>query len=74
MPMRRSGLGVKLAEPAIDDHKAIAAQRKALLEALRRGADGKPMRERGWPARYAARRIAWHVLDHAWEMEDRSES
>jgi hypothetical protein len=25
-----------------------------------------------WPARYAARRIAWHALDHAWEIEDRS--
>jgi hypothetical protein len=24
-----------------------------------------------WPVRYAARRIAWHVLDHAWEIEDR---
>lgn len=28
----------------------------------------------GWPARYAARRIAWHALDHAWEIEDRTES
>ena len=26
-----------------------------------------------WPVRYAARRIAWHVLDHAWEIEDRRE-
>jgi hypothetical protein len=26
----------------------------------------------GWPVRYAARRIAWHVLDHAWEIEDKS--
>ena len=26
----------------------------------------------GWLPRYAARRIAWHVLDHAWEIEDRS--
>ncbi len=25
-----------------------------------------------WPIRYALRRIAWHVLDHAWEIEDRS--
>jgi hypothetical protein len=25
-----------------------------------------------WPPRYAARRIAWHVLDHAWEIEDKS--
>ena len=24
-----------------------------------------------WPVRYAMRRIAWHSLDHAWEMEDR---
>jgi hypothetical protein len=25
-----------------------------------------------WPLRYAVRRTAWHVLDHAWEIEDRS--
>ncbi len=25
-----------------------------------------------WPARYFIRRSAWHVLDHAWEMEDKS--
>jgi len=27
----------------------------------------------GWPLRYGARRIAWHVLDHLWEIEDKSE-
>lgn len=27
-----------------------------------------------WPRRYALRRLAWHVLDHAWEIEDRSSS
>jgi hypothetical protein len=27
-----------------------------------------------WPVRYVARRIAWHVVDHAWEIEDRSEA
>ena len=26
-----------------------------------------------WPPRYAVRRAAWHVLDHAWELEDRVE-
>jgi len=26
----------------------------------------------GWPVRYAVRRIAWHVIDHAWEIEDKS--
>ena len=25
-----------------------------------------------WAARYAIRRTAWHTLDHAWEIEDRS--
>ena len=39
----------------------------ALLDAIRTGtADG------AWPARYAVRRIGWHVLDHAWEIEDRA--
>lgn len=46
--------------------------RARLREALGVPWDGTPVRERGWPPRYLARRIAWHVLDHAWEMEDRS--
>ncbi len=25
-----------------------------------------------WPPRYFIRRAAWHVLDHAWELEDKS--
>ena len=25
-----------------------------------------------WPVRYLIRRTAWHVLDHAWELEDKS--
>ncbi|HEU5034872.1 MAG TPA: hypothetical protein VFT62_08975 [Mycobacteriales bacterium] len=42
-------------------------QRRMLAEVLRAGApDGS------WPMRYAARRIAWHVLDHLWEIEDKS--
>jgi hypothetical protein len=24
-----------------------------------------------WPIPYALRRVAWHVLDHAWEIEDK---
>ena len=27
---------------------------------------------KGWPPRYAARRIGWHALDHLWEIEDKS--
>ena len=36
--------------------------------------DGFHSREVGqWPPRYVLRRMAWHVLDHAWEIEDRSD-
>jgi len=43
-------------------------QRDAYLEAVRAARV-----EGGWPLRYAVRRIGWHVLDHAWEIEDRGE-
>jgi hypothetical protein len=29
--------------------------------------------QNGWPPGYAARRIGWHVLDHLWEIEDKSD-
>ena len=61
-------LGVKHKPPALGDAEAIAAMRDDLLAALRSGSS-----EHRWPVRYAARRITWHVLDHLWEMEDRSE-
>ena len=46
--------------------KSKKHDRKALLEALRNPVDGAR-----WPPPYAIRRMAWHALDHAWEMEDR---
>jgi hypothetical protein len=54
--------------------KDPAARRTALLGVLRRASDGQPLVDKGWPPRYAARRIAWHVLDHAWEIEDKSDA
>jgi hypothetical protein len=47
--------------------------RAAMLEVLRLPSDGSPIAGKKWPLRYAARRIAWHALDHAWEIEDRSD-
>jgi hypothetical protein len=49
------------------------AMRAAMLEVLSEPSDGSPLAARKWTSRYAARRIAWHALDHAWEMENRSE-
>ena len=41
-------------------------QRALLTGAL----SGGPV-DRAWPVGYGIRRIAWHVLDHAWEIEDK---
>jgi hypothetical protein len=65
-------LGIRPREPTVGDAPAIATHRAAIAEALRQAAEGRVVLEKGWPAPYAARRIAWHVLDHAWEIEDRS--
>ena len=67
-------MGIRLREPAPDDSAAIEACRAAMLEVLRQPSDGSPLAGRKWPARYAARRIAWHTLDHAWEIQDKSDS
>ena len=64
-------LGIRQPEPAIDDTAAIADLRTAVADRLR-SSTGRPADERGWLPRYAARRLAWHVLDHAWEIEDKS--
>ena len=51
----------------------IAEVRSAIVEVLGLNSDGSPLPGGAWTQRYAARRIAWHILDHAWEIEDRSE-
>jgi hypothetical protein len=61
-------LGIRVRQPTRGDAAAVSALRNAILEAIR----ASRTREKGWPPRYAARRIAWHVLDHAWEIENRS--
>jgi hypothetical protein len=60
----RTGLDVVLTSDG------LAAHRQAYLEAIRAyDAEGKPART--WPIRFLVRRTAHHVMDHAWELEDR---
>jgi len=66
-------MGIKVRGFAPDDRAAIEAMRDRMLEVLRAARDGAPLAGRRWPARYAAHRIAWHALDHAWEIEDRTD-
>jgi hypothetical protein len=48
----------------------LAAHRAAYLDAIGAyNAAGRPARS--WPIQFLVRRTAHHVMDHAWEMEDR---
>ena len=60
-------VGVRHRPFAPDDRVARDAMRAELLVALR--TDDPSF---AWPARYALRRTAWHLLDHAWEIQDKS--
>ena len=66
-------MGLKVPAPTPGDAASIAALRDAILAVLREPSDGTPLAGRRWTARYAAHRIAWHSLDHAWEIEDRTD-
>jgi hypothetical protein len=47
-------------------------QLRARIAAALRAPEALVLPDKGWPPRYAARRMAWHVLDHLWEIEDKS--
>jgi hypothetical protein len=59
-----------------DAENDLALTRKEMLEALAASVRGEvpefgPRGGKRWTGRYFVRREAWHVLDHAWEVEDR---
>jgi hypothetical protein len=72
---------LKLAwKPTIDAGAGPADQMDQMLDqvlkALTAAAAGElptrgPRGGKLWAPRYFVRRVAWHVLDHAWEIEDR---
>lgn len=66
-------MGLRLPPPDPADRATLDAMRAAMLDVLRQKSDGSALAGRKWTTRYAAHRIAWHALDHAWEIEDRSE-
>jgi len=56
--------------------KALLEIREAMLQGIAASARGEipakgPRGGKRWSAGYFVRRSAWHILDHAWEIEDR---
>ena len=68
-----ANMGIKAKPFESADRSSQRSLRAAMLEILRQPTDGSPIAGRKWTSRYAAHRIAWHALDHAWEIEDRIE-
>lgn len=74
--LARIGTKYKIDEKAPREDE-LERVHEAILEALSSAAVSEPVRKgpRGgtrWTPRYYVRRSAWHVLDHAWEIEDRA--
>lgn len=70
-----TGVGLDADDPWSSRH----LERDAVLEGLDRAAAGDipetgPRGGSIWTPRRFLRRAAWHVLDHAWEIEDRATS
>ncbi|MFN2119824.1 MAG: hypothetical protein ACK2T0_05495 [Anaerolineales bacterium] len=72
-----SRLGWSFKPPAgADPVGEMSDLRRAILEGLAASAAGKipkkgPRGGARWLPRYYVRRAAWHMLDHAWEIQDR---
>jgi hypothetical protein len=64
-------IGVRHPSFAMDDSSALQAMREEIVAVLAAPSSGEPIPGGGWNASYAVRRIAWHVVDHLWEIEDR---
>ena len=60
-------IGVRVKQPDGRDEAAVRAFRKAIRDGIENPDPGAK-----WPVAYAVRRTAWHALDHAWEIQDRS--
>ena len=64
-------LGVRHKPFEANGRSALKAMREEIAAVLSKPSTGEPLVPGGWNASYAVRRMAWHVVDHIWEIEDR---
>lgn len=63
-------VGVKVPLETRDDTEALRAYRDAFVEGIR-DHHARGQTARSWALQFLIRRCCWHMLDHAWELEDR---
>ena len=63
-------VGVEYPVETRDDPAALATYRRDFVTAIR-AYNAERQMARTWYLQFLIRRCAWHMLDHAWELEDR---
>jgi hypothetical protein len=64
-------LGLRIAESGALTPDGLVAHRQAYVAAMRAYNRGEGKRMRSWTLPFLIRHSAYHVMDHAWEMEDK---
>ena len=64
-------IGVRHKQFEVNDLSTLKAMREEIAAVLSKLSTGEPLVSGGWNASYVVRRMAWHVVDHIWEIEDR---
>jgi len=64
-------IGVRNPPFDVNDPTRLKDMREEIAAVLSKPSSGEPLVAGGWNASYAVRRMAWHVVDHLWEVEDR---
>ena len=64
-------LGLRIAERAVLEPKALHEFRDTYVATMRAYNAGEGKRMRSWTLAFLIRHTAFHLMDHAWEMQDK---
>ena len=64
-------IGVRRPPFEVNDKSALKGMREGIAAVLSKPSSCGPLVVGGWNAGYAVRRMAWHVVNYLWEIEDR---
>ena len=67
-------VGVRTPLDARRDPEQLRAHREAFCAGIREFNALGPAAGSWWTVQFLIRRVTWHMLDHAWEIEDRNPS